>query len=42
MPSARGLAVHYGVSTRTVAKAYAILAAEGLVVVTPSWGTHRA
>jgi DNA-binding GntR family transcriptional regulator len=42
MPSARELAVHYGVSTRTVAKAYAALAAEGLVVVTPSWGTHRA
>jgi DNA-binding GntR family transcriptional regulator len=42
MPSARELATHYGVSTRTVAKVYATLAAEGLVVVTPSWGTHRA
>jgi DNA-binding GntR family transcriptional regulator len=42
MPSARDLAEHYHVSTRTVAKVYATLAAEGLVVVTPSWGTHRA
>lgn len=42
MPSARDLAAHYGVSTRTVAKAYAVLAGEGLVIVTPSWGTHRA
>jgi DNA-binding transcriptional regulator YhcF (GntR family) len=42
MPSARELADAYGVSTRTVSKAYAVLAGEGLVVVTPSWGTHRA
>ena len=42
MPSARDLAGYYRVSTRTVAKVYQALAAEGLVVVTPSWGTHRA
>lgn len=42
MPSSRELATHYGVSTRTVGKAYAVLAEEGLVIVTPSWGTHRA
>jgi DNA-binding GntR family transcriptional regulator len=42
MPSARELAAHYGVSTRTVAKAYAVLAQESLVIITPSWGTHRA
>lgn len=42
MPSARELAVQYQVSTRTIAKVYAVLQAEGLVVVTPSWGTHRA
>jgi DNA-binding transcriptional regulator YhcF (GntR family) len=42
MPSARELAAHYQVSTRTVAKVYAALSAEGLVAVTPNWGTHRA
>lgn len=41
MPTTRELAGHYGVSTRTVAKAYATLAREGWVVVTPNWGTHR-
>jgi DNA-binding GntR family transcriptional regulator len=42
MPSARELSQHYHVSTRTVAKAYAVLQQEGLVIITPSWGTHRA
>jgi DNA-binding GntR family transcriptional regulator len=42
MPSARDLAAQYGVSTRTISKAYKALAEDGLVVVTPSWGTHRA
>ena len=42
MPSAREIAGQYAVSTRTASKAYATLAAEGLVIVTPSWGTHRA
>ena len=41
MPTVRELAGQYGVSTRTVANAYKTLADEGLVVVTPSWGTHR-
>lgn len=42
MPSTREVAEHYGISTRTATRVYAALAEEGLVVVTPSWGTHRA
>jgi DNA-binding GntR family transcriptional regulator len=42
MPSARELAQHYHVSTRTIAKVYKALEQENLVIVTPSWGTHRA
>jgi GntR family transcriptional regulator len=42
MPTVRELAEVYGTSTRTVAGAYKVLAGEGLVIVTRSWGTHRA
>ncbi len=42
MPGTRELSQTYGVSTRTIAKAYKQLADEGLGVITPSWGTHRA
>ena len=42
MPATREVADHYRVSSRTAAKAYRILADEGLVIVRPSWGTHRA
>jgi GntR family transcriptional regulator len=42
MPATREVADQYRVSSRTAAKAYRILADEGLVIVRPSWGTHRA
>jgi DNA-binding GntR family transcriptional regulator len=40
LPSVAQLAREYGVSSRTIAKVYGQLADEGLVIVTPSWGTH--
>jgi GntR family transcriptional regulator len=42
LPTVRQLADHYDVSTRTIHNAYRILAADGLIVITPGWGTHRA
>jgi DNA-binding GntR family transcriptional regulator len=42
MPSTRTISEQYDVSSRTAVKVYRLLADEGLVVITPSWGTHRA
>jgi DNA-binding GntR family transcriptional regulator len=42
MPSTRVIGQEYRVSSRTAVKVYRLLADEGLVVITPSWGTHRA
>jgi DNA-binding GntR family transcriptional regulator len=42
LPTVREVADAYGVSTRTVHNAYRVLADEGLIVITPGWGTHRA
>lgn len=38
IPSVRQLGEEYGVSIGTARRALAVLAEEGLVVVTPSWG----
>jgi DNA-binding GntR family transcriptional regulator len=35
------LSEHYGVARRTVSKAIKTLSDEGLIRVTPNWGTHR-
>jgi DNA-binding GntR family transcriptional regulator len=35
------LAVHYGVSRSTVAKALKRMADDGLVEIVPQWGTFR-
>lgn len=42
LPPVRELADHYGVARRTVSRAMAKLADDGLVIVRASWGTHRA
>ena len=42
LPTVRDLAEQYDVSTRTIHRAYRLLAEEGLIVITPGWGTHRA
>jgi GntR family transcriptional regulator len=42
LPTVRELGMHYHVSTRTIHRAYKALAEEGLIVITPGWGTHRA
>jgi DNA-binding GntR family transcriptional regulator len=42
LPSVRELAAEYGHARRTISRALQILADEGLVVITPNWGTHRA
>ena len=42
LPTVRELAGYYKVSTRTIHRAYQTLAEEGLIVITPGWGTHRA
>jgi DNA-binding GntR family transcriptional regulator len=42
LPTVAALTEHYEVARRTITKALKALEAEGLVVVTPSWGTHRA
>jgi DNA-binding GntR family transcriptional regulator len=42
LPAVSVLADHYGVARRTVSRVMARLAADGLVVVRASWGTHRA
>lgn len=42
LPSVAELSEHYGAARRTVSKALRMVADEGLVVITPSWGTHRA
>lgn len=39
LPSVRALADHYGVSPPTVSRAVRSLADEGLLTVTPGWGT---
>jgi GntR family transcriptional regulator len=41
LPPVRQLAEHYGVARRTVTRAMKALEDEGLVRVTPGWGTHR-
>jgi GntR family transcriptional regulator len=41
LPTTRALAAHYGVSGRTVAKALAVLARDGLITVVPNWGSFR-
>ena len=38
IPSVRQIAEHYSVSIGTARRAVTVLAEEGLVVVTPSWG----
>ena len=42
MPSTTTLAQEFGVATRTVRKALAPLAAEGLIETRPGWGTFVA
>ena len=42
LPTNAQIAEQYGHARRTVSKAMKILEAEGLVVITPNWGTHRA
>ena len=42
LPPLAALADHYGHAKRTVTKALRVLEAEGLIVITPNWGTHRA
>jgi DNA-binding GntR family transcriptional regulator len=42
MPSVNTLAQEFGVATRTVRKALAPLAAEGLIETRPGWGTFVA
>ena len=41
LPTTRQLGEHYGVSTRTVAKALARLAEDGLITTVPNWGIFR-
>jgi DNA-binding GntR family transcriptional regulator len=42
LPTLREIAGQYTVSIATARKALAVLAEEGLVVVTPGWGVFRA
>lgn len=41
LPPIAELAAEYGNARRTVTKALRVLEAEGLIVITPNWGTHR-
>jgi DNA-binding GntR family transcriptional regulator len=41
LPTNKDLAGHYGVSEATITRAMRRLAAEGLVVTVPRWGTFR-
>jgi GntR family transcriptional regulator len=42
LPSNAELAEHYGSTRRTISRAMAVLAAEGLVEIEPRWGTFAA
>ena len=42
LPNVRDLAAEYSVSPPTVSRAVRLLADEGLVTVTPGWGTFAA
>jgi DNA-binding GntR family transcriptional regulator len=42
LPTVRELSEHYGHARKTISRALSLLADEGLIVITPNWGTHRA